>query len=78
MDAVSLKKDIEKLAETIGNLASVELTLLNELSHHSIRSVHVRDSLRDIHKISDELTDLLEKNKELLKQIAPAAPAAGE
>ena len=73
MDAISLKKDIEKLAETIGNLASVELTLLNELSHHSIRSVHVRDSLRDIHKISDELTDLLEKNKELLKQIAPAA-----
>ena len=78
MDAISLKKDIEKLAETIGNLASVELTLLNELSHHSIRSVHVRDALRDIHKISDELTDLLEKNKELLRQIAPAAPAAGE
>ena len=73
MDAISLKKDIEKLAETIGNLASVELTLLNELSHHSVRSVHMRNSLRDVHKISDELTDLLEKNKELLKQIAPAA-----
>jgi predicted RNase H-like nuclease (RuvC/YqgF family) len=58
-DVAALKREMSELSDMIGNLAEVELTLHNELNQLSSRTVHVKESLRKMHQISEKLAELL-------------------
>lgn len=76
-DAVDLKKEMETLSTMIGDLAAVELTLHNELNQLSTRAVHVRESIRQMHGISEKCGSLVVALEERLKAIATLTSKRG-
>jgi methyl-accepting chemotaxis protein len=42
----------------------------NEMIQHSTRVVHLRESIRQMHKITDQLTDMLDQMEKSAKALA--------
>jgi len=76
-ESLDVKKEIETLSVMIGDLAAVELTLHNELNQLSTRAVHVRESIRQMHGISEKCGSLVIALEERLKAIAVLASKRG-
>lgn len=74
-DPAAVKQEITEVSEMIGNLAAVELTLHNELGQLSVRTVHVRESIRQMHAISEKLAELLLRLEQRLKNLPKSSTA---
>lgn len=57
-ELASIRKEIAEVSDMIGTLASIELNLHNEQAQHAVRSVHIRESVRQVHQISERLAEL--------------------